>query len=410
MHNTSKIVSNNKIFSWLLGSVFLDHLSLNTVTPILTLVFFDLTSPLFLPDASLLTRSLWYGCMASLYHISNIIATPLLGVISDHSGRRFILMLGAVGALLMACSGVLSIGFGLVSLLLFGRLIGGLCATRAVSQAAVSDLPTQSSKLAQMGYLQATIAFAAFAAPLLGSYAAQHSPSSPVNFSAPFYLAAFIALLSLWIVIAKLPETHHERAPYQLKVLLRNTRKNFLRRDILHISLLMFFSQAGWSLYYQYIPPILKKDFNFSVTQLGWFISLIALWLVLAASVGMKFLHKRMSPLGIIQLASWISLAGLVMTLAALHFQHLEHYSFLWLAALPVAAGDVLAYSVFTSLYANAASPREQGLVMGVCVIVAQTVWALTGIIGGALFGIHISLPIWIAVFSIVILLILLRR
>lgn len=381
----------SKVFSWLLGSVFLDHLSLNIVFPALTLVCFDLSSPLFHPDTSLVTRAAYYGWMVALYHFGNMVATPLLAIISDHSGRRLILMLGAIGALLMACSGVVSLWWGVASVLLLGRLVGGVCATRAVSQAAVGDLVTTNNSLTRMGYLQAAIACGAFMGPLLGGYVAQHT------LTAPFYVAAVMALLSLWIVVVKLDETQRQRTAYRFSAFYHNMKRVLAQPKILKISLLLFLSQCGWSFYYQYIPPILKQEFGFSASQLGWFLSLIALWLIAAAAVGVNYLQRRLAPMAIIRWATLLSCLGLLLTLVVLHCKFLEPYGVLWLAALPVAVGDVLAYSVFTSLYASAAQDQGCGLVMGICVVVAQLVWGFTGLLGGLLVGIHTSLPIWAA-------------
>lgn len=396
----------NKILAWLLSSVFLDHLSLNIVFPVLTIVCFDAASSLFPANTPLAERSLWYGLVVSASHLSNIFTGPLLGAISDYCGRRFVLMWGALGALLMACASIFSLWWGMASLLVAGRVIAGLCATRAVSQAAIGDLPSKD-KLTHMANLQAVIAFGAFVGPLIGGFAAQYFFSVRLNFTVPFMVSAMVALMSLWVVVYKLPETYHERKKFQTKIFLQNIKQLLCNHTILKISGLLFLSQISWSLYYQYIPPILKSEFNFSASQLGWFLSLIALWLIFASSIGMKILKKYFSDFSILRFATFMTLIGLLLTLIIFHFKNF-HY-LLWLSAIPVAAGDVLAYCVFTTWYSKAADANQQGLVMSICVIVVQIVWFTTGLIGGILFGLGLWLPLAVSLVGVAALLIILH-
>lgn len=398
--------NKRQILPWLFTAVFLDHTSINIIFPVLTIICFDSLSSLFAPGTSDAVRGMWYGLIISLYHLVNIAAAPLFGIASDYLGRRKLLIIAGIGALGMGGFAALAILAGSVTLLLLGRIIGGLCATKAVTQAAVGDLPVGQRKVLHMGYLQAIIALGALIGPLIGGYTAKHLFTPALNFSVPFLLATLFGLLSLITVWWKLPETlTHKASPSWSQI--RSSVKTILANPaVIKISLILLLSQISWSIYYQYMPPILKDKQAFSAPQLGLFLSMIAFWLVLAGSFGIKWLKQRFDLAQLIKRASAVTLVGLLVTLLGLQLQSLW---LIWLAAIPVAMGDMVAYIAITTLYSDKVKPEQQGLVMGLCLVVAQSIWFLTGIAGGMLVGIHFIWPIIVAPLGVIILLSLLK-
>ena len=62
-----------------------------------------------------------------------------------------------------------------------------------------------------------------------------------------------------------------------------------------HIAWLFFLlilCQFSWSSYYEFIPPTLKNIFHFSPAMTGWFVGLIAFWLILATGVVIRLLLR----------------------------------------------------------------------------------------------------------------------
>jgi len=390
--------------AWLFSAVFLDHTSINIIFPVLTIVCFDPLSTLFSPETSLANRSMWYGLIISIYHLVNIVAAPLFGIASDYLGRRKLLIIAGTGALCMGAFAALSLLASSIGLLLLGRVIGGFCATKAVTQAAVGDLPAGQRKVINMAYLQAIIALGALLGPLLGGFTAKQFYSTELNFSAPFLLATVFAALSLWAVWWKVPETLTHRPKPSVSAILRSIINLLKNHRILYISGLLFLSQISWSMYYQYMPPLLKNKLGFSAPQLGLFLSMIAFWLVLTGSFGIKLVKRWFSLKQLMLGSGIISLVGLICSVLALAYQTPWQTKLIWLAAIPVAAGDMIAYIVLTTLYSDSVVPEQQGLVMGLCLVVAQLVWFLTGILGGVLLGIHFILPLIIAPIGVMLL------
>lgn len=386
-----------------------DHTSLNMTFPILTLVFFDPLSYFFSESNSFAERSMWYGLCVSTPHIINIFSAPLLSVLSDEFGRRKILLLGIFGAVIFALTAALGVLYGSLSLLFLGFVIrGAFSRTNPIAQAIIGDISNKEMKVLHMGYLQGAISIGAFLGPIIGGYFANRYFFSTFNFSLPFFIAAIVACLSLLMAWVFFKETLIEKR--NLGILQHFHYQNILPiinyPGTKRILIVLLLSQISWALYYQYIPPILKTSFQFTAEQLGLFVGLIAVWLTLATVVGIKLLQRYFSVEQMLAQSINTILIGLILSIIAI-FIHNPYL--IWLAAIPTAIGDVIAYSCIIAFFSNAVQRSEQGKAMGLCFIIVATIWALTGIAGGFMMSITPSLPLLITPFTLLIVIVLLR-
>jgi len=392
----------------LLTIIVFDHTSLNMTFPILTLVFFDASSALFSPETSYAVRSLWYGLCIAIPHIVIIFAAPVLSSLSDYYGRHTILAVGTLGAFMFAITAGLGVFFGLLGFLIAGRVIQGLFSkTNPTAQAVIGDIAPPNKKILYMGYLQFSISVGACLGPIVGGYFAHRFLFSTFNFSLPYFIAAFFALISFLLTLFYFKETlpyqkkqrEHRLSPSSILAVLK-------KKGVIHISLLLFLSQISWSLYYQFMPPVLKTQFHFSASQIGLFVGMIALWLALSTGICLKFATRYFSQRRLMLLSIFLVLIGLVLTIVAGLLSTTVN-SLFWLAAIPTAVGDVIAYSCITALYSQSVAPNEQGKVMGLCFIIVSVAWAGTGLIGGVLTSISALLPILIAPVGVLLILLL---
>lgn len=391
----------------LLWVMLFDHTSLNITFPILTLLFFDAQSSFFASDTSHTVRSMWYGLCVAVPHIINIIATPILSALSDEFGRKKILLVGTMGAFLFALTAALGILWGMLSLLFLGRIIqGAFSRTNPIAQAVIGDISQREQKVLYMGYLQTAISIGAFVGPILGGYFANQFFFKELNFSLPYFIAALFAAISFFLVIFLFKETliiKRKENPWS-EFNLYAFKKVLANRDVLAISAVLLLSQISWSLYYQYIPPILKTELGFTAHQLGWFVGMIAFWLAVATTIGIKLMDRFFSLRQMLFISCYLVLLGLLLTFLFCFF-HLSGNSLflIWIAAIPTAVGDVIAFSCLTALYSNAVVKHEQGKVMGICSLVVALMWALTGMIGGALLSVYGLLPLIVAPIGILL-------
>lgn len=397
----------------LLWVMLFDHMSLTMTFPILTLLFFDAETHLFTPDTSHAVRSLWYGLCVAVPNIVNILMTPLLSAMSDEFGRKKILFIGTIGAFLFAITAGLGIFWGSLSLLFLGRVIqGAFSRTNPIAQAIVGDISPREKKVRHMGYLQLSISLGAFIGPVIGGYFANQFFFQKLNFSLPYFIAAFMAAISCLLTLYFFKETLVKPNDHQKKKLLDlpALKKVFANRQVLFISTILLLSQISWSLYYQFIPPVLKTTLDFSADSLGLFVGLIAFWLALASGFGIKILEYFFSARQILILSLYLVFFGLLLCAACL-LSDLTGSGLLlfWLGAIPIAMGDVIAFSCLTTLYSDVVQKDEQGKVMGICFIVIGVIWSLTAMVGGMMMGYAERLPLLIAPVGVLFAIILMH-
>lgn len=371
--------------------------------PLFALVFFDLHSHLMSPDASHATRSYWYGICMAIPSIATFIAAPLLSCLSDLCGRRKLLILSLSGTLMAGVITSIGILSSSVYLFISGIFIQGLfCRTNPLAQAAVGDVAIGKEKLSTMGYLQSMIAFGAFLGPIIGGFCA-HLYFDTLNFSAPFLLSALFSAIGVLVCIYFFKETLV--TPHKTLSLRLMFGSVVLFKETLALAALLACGQFTWSLYYQYAPAALKLTNQFSASSLGVFVGLMALWVTLGSSLGLRLLRDRFSLFSCLCIGLYLQCLGSLLIIIAFY----THCSWLiWLSSIPAAGGDVIAFGVLSTIYSNRYQD-QQGQAMGACYLNAALIWTITGLLGGYLIALYNILPLIIAPLGIILALIILR-
>lgn len=393
---------------------FLDHISLNIGVPVLTFLCFDAHSTLFATNSSQTLRASWYGILSAMPHFVAILAAPFLAWLSDYFGRKKILLIGALGAFFLCLFTALSIWFGNILLLLVGAIIAGFCTrTEPVALAVVGDRSTALNRLVNMGYLQFYIAVGAFLGPLFGGFLAQLFFAT-FNFSLPYVVGTLVAVVTLFITWYKFHDIYpsHFVSIARKSVAIRSEKKylwrelhRLLNPTVFQLSLVLVLTQICWRLYYQFMPPVLKISLHYTPSQIGMFIALLAICLAIASWLGIRFLSIYFDIHNILRLACWAMGIGIVLTIIACFLPLLHAKQILiWSSMFPIAMGDVIVYSVLTTLYSEAVTAKDQGKIMGMNYIIVSVVWAITGLLGGYLMSININLPLVVAVLPLLCL------
>lgn len=382
----------------LFAIIFLDQTYITLTFPLVTLIFFDEESRLFAASAPYAVRSFWYGICIALPHVLNIFFTPILSTLSDVFGRKKVLLFSIFSACIFTISEGVGIYTGVLSLVFFGFFIRGAFARiNPTALAVIGDTTPRQQKILYMGYVQFSISIGACLGPIVGGWLAHHFYFSIFNFSFPFFIAAILALLNTFLTFMFLRETLNVSQAVRKEQLTWQKFKEVLcHREVLSISIILLSIQLAWSTYYQFMPPLLKTVFEFDAATLGWFIGMIGCYLALATSIGIRILQRWLTGKQLLLFSVSLILFGLLMTIFAC-LGLLKHPFWIWCSALPVAAGDVMAYSCLTALYSNLATADKQGKVMGMSFIVVGISWSLTGFFGGLLMSYSPFLPILLA-------------
>jgi DHA1 family tetracycline resistance protein-like MFS transporter len=401
--------ASDKNIKRLLGIIALDQTYIQFSLPIVTLIFFDSASRLLPPDTSNAVRSMWFGTCISIPYFINLFFAPLLSTLSDEFGRRKFLLLEIISAFLYTLLAGFGIVFGQLWLLIVGFVIrGAFSRTNTTALAMIGDACEKNRKMAFMGYLQVAISIGACIGPILSGYFAKSFFFDTLNFSLPFFISAILALINSVLTYYLIGETLQQKTSdtvqasnmTRLSANLQSIKHVITHPDILRASLLLLLFQFSWSIYYQFMPALLKTVYQFDAHQLGLFVGMIAFWLLVGSGPTFRILRKNWNSHQLLNISACLVLAGIAIPVAV-YFHYLPDF-FFWISSIPTAIGDVLAYICLTTLFSNVVADHMQGKVMGVNFLITGLVWSACGFFGGVLIGHSPILPFLIAPLGVI--------
>jgi DHA1 family tetracycline resistance protein-like MFS transporter len=170
-------------------TVFIDLLGFGIVIPFL---------PLYAERLHI--NAFGVGLILSSYSVMQLLCAPLLGSLSDHYGRRPVIMLGLLGSSISYAM----YGFGRsFALLLISRAVHGTCAgTVSTAQAYVADTTAEAERAHGMGMIGAAFGLGFVLGPALGGLLG-HS-----DLRVPVFFAALLTFVNLIFAAVALPESH----------------------------------------------------------------------------------------------------------------------------------------------------------------------------------------------------------
>src|ERR1700730_13964504 len=140
------------------------------------------------------------GLVLSIYSLMQFLCAPVLGRISDHVGRRPIILLGLFGS----AAGDVIFGFATAfAWLLFSRAIHGACAaTVSTAQAYIADTTDESNRAHGMGMIGAAFGLGFVLGPAIRGIL------GPAGLRTPVFFAAALTFANLIFAAMRLPESH----------------------------------------------------------------------------------------------------------------------------------------------------------------------------------------------------------
>ncbi len=179
------------------STVFLDLVGFGIIIPFL---------PLYVKSMGGSAETV--GILFSSFSLTQLLATPLLGRVSDRFGRRPVIVLSLAGnaasmVLFAYASHVHALPLLFVSRILAGATAGNI----AACQAAIADVTTGSERAKGMGRIGAGIGLGMVLGPLIGAWA------SKLGETVPPLVGGGLAALDLGAALALMPETRGARVP-----------------------------------------------------------------------------------------------------------------------------------------------------------------------------------------------------
>ncbi|XP_078107370.1 major facilitator superfamily domain-containing protein 10-like isoform X2 [Sander vitreus] len=149
---------------------------------------------------------LFGGLIGSLFSLLQFLSSPVTGALSDHYGRRPLLILTTLG--LMSSYAVWAVSQSFSMFLLF-RVIGGICKGNvSLCTAVMADLPCPKARNRGMAMIGIAFSLGFTVGPLMGAYFALSSRTTGnVFYQTPALLALAFSAADVLFIWVMLPET-----------------------------------------------------------------------------------------------------------------------------------------------------------------------------------------------------------
>ena len=346
------------------GIVFLDLVGFGIVIPVLPLYAERFgASPLVI------------GLLLGIYSAMQCVCAPLLGKLSDHVGRRPVLLLSVLGTSI----GFLCMGLAKTLWLLFiARIIDGATGGNiSTAQAYIADVTTPQERSKGMGLIGAAFGLGFIIGPAIGGIL------SHISLAAPFFFAAILAVINAVAIYFFLPESlsAERRAQAQRHLSLTQVLKEDKSGALPMVLATYFCTTVGFSLLTAIYPLFTERRFGYSAVQNGYIFACQGMlgaiiqgglmgWLV--RTVG----DKTLAILGAIALALGMFLLPLSATVTGL-----------LIATAVIAVGHGLVAAPLNGLASKEVSASSQGRVLGLMQSSASVARIVGPVLGGWLLN-----------------------
>lgn len=363
--NNKQIKTRNAGMGFIMLTVLIDMLSIGLIIPVLPkLVGGFTTNPT--------ENAFWYGAVVVTFAVANFISSPVLGALSDHYGRRPILLIGFCG---LALNFFATAAATAMWMLIAVRILGGaMQANAAVANAYVADITEPEDRARSFGMLGAMFGLGFTLGPVAGGILGH------LNIHLPFLVAGILSVGNLLYGYFVLPESLPEERRKTFSWRAANPAASFIKLSGLRGGgpLVVMIGLSGLAQFSMQTSWVLYGSFRFGWGPLESGMSLCAVGVVSVIVQGFllkhmlaKFGAKRLTVIGLASGSGAYFLFGLATQGWMMYVVILMN-----LFAFGVSAA-------IQSLISNSVDARSQGQIQG-AVASLNSLTAVVGQILGA--------------------------
>jgi DHA1 family tetracycline resistance protein-like MFS transporter len=298
------------------------------------------------------------GILLSCFSFTQLVATPLLGRLSDSAGRRRVILVSLAGnAASMVLFSAASFWHALPLLFVSRTLAGATAGNLAACQAAVADVTRGEARAQGMGRIGAGIGLGLVLGPAIGGWASALGPAAPPLFAAGLACLDWLASF-LWMPETLHPGTSEKRAARVggwrgLRNLLADPR-------ILAVLALSFFTFLYMTNMQVALPLLASSRWKWGSEDIGHVFALYGLVGLITQGFLIGRLTRKYGAKGLVTGGALASCAGLLIVAFARTTPIAVFGIFL------IAIGVGLTHPVLSTLASEYAGPSRQGTVLGV--------------------------------------------
>ncbi len=377
----------------LLLLILVDAIGFAMLTPLLASALADGSDEGIAKGLSPTHRHLVYGIATGLYPIMTFFGAPILGQLSDRLGRKTILLICAAG--IAASYVVISAAFawGSITLLMVGRIIGGLtAASQAVSLAAVVDVCRPSAKdfWLSMGLLCSSLGFVL--GPALSGFLSDTAILPWFNLLTPLYVTAAVAAVNVLMLLLLFHDRRQlaaSSAPVSLISGFKSFGSAFSKPGALrNISWVFLLQELAWGAYFFFVPVLLLDRYGVSSKDASYFMSVMGVGFCVSFAVAMPLLTKYCSTRAITN-GSLLATSVLIAISAFAPSMLVQ-----WVLILPISVAVAVSYGALIILFTDTATEDTKGEVMGITAAINSLSFGSVSFLGGWLEGLSAGAPI----------------
>ncbi len=367
--------SGEAAMPFIMLTVLIDMVAIGLIIPVLPALVGSFSS-------SPADQAYWYGVVAFSFGISNFLASPMLGALSDHFGRRPLLLLGFLGLGLSFFGTAMSTTiWGLIAV----RVVGGaMQANAAIANAYVADITAPEHRAKRFGMLGAMMGLGFIIGPVMGGLL------GAVNLQLPFFVAGVLAMINLLYGYFVLPESLPDslRKPFSWKATNPVSSLRALSRLKGVGPLVGVVAFSGLAQFVLYTSWVLYTTFKFGWGPLenGWSLAVVGVVSVAVQGFLLGRLLKRFTP-------QRLAIIGLVSSVLAYALWGAASEGWMMYAVIAVNIFGVTVTASVQSLISSAADSRSQGQTLGAVSSLNGLMAVLAPMLGAPLLGLVSHLP-----------------
>lgn len=347
-------------------TVVLDVLAMGIIGPVLPHLLHDFV------HGDMEAATMLAGRFAMLWALMQLLASPMIGSLSDHFGRRPVVLLSNLGQgldyILMALAPN-------IPWLLAGRLISGVTAASiATGGAYIADVTTKKNRAAAFGWLGASLSLGFVIGPALGGVLGN------INQRLPFWVAGAMCLSNACYGYFVLPESLSKERRTALSWSRINplTALTLLRTHptVLRVAIVMFLASCAHQAVMHITPLYTLHRYGWRALDVGLHLAGLGLCGAVIQGGLMGPLTRRFSELHLLRFSLLLGACGFVL-------YALAPYGWAFCCAAPLLAAWNAGGAVQQSLLSGHIAENRQGQLQGA----QSSVWGLAGVLAPNVFA-----------------------
>lgn len=372
-------------------TIFIDLLGLGMVLPVFALLFLDPIQGILPVTYTFNAKALTLGLLVAAYPFAQFFTAPILGGLSDHYGRKKVLIVSLLGTAV----GYIVFAIGVIThnipLLFVGRVVDGITGGNiCVAYSAIADISTDATKTKNFGLVGVAFGLGFILGPAIGGHLSNASFVSWFNYATPFVFAGVLSALNTLFIHRFFTETLHTRINTKISLWsgMINLRQAFQLRNLRVILSVVFLLSCGFTIFTQFFQVFLIDRFHFNQVQIGNVFAYLGIWIAISQGLLIRPLARYLSPRRILVISSFFM--ALLLPLVLLP----DKVSVLLYTLPLLAIFQGLAQPSYTTIVSQLADENSQGEMLGINQSIQSVTQVIPPVVAGAAAAIDVQLPI----------------